>query len=773
MQTRSNTVITGSATPSGAIHRLIYAGVLAAISMQTPAVAQDRQIEEVLVTAQKRAESLQDIPVSVTAISAEDLTIMGIQDSAELTRASASLTYTEGGDKQNSSFRIRGIGTSVYSISVEPSVAVVIDNVSQIQSAQAFTNLVDVERVEVLRGPQSTLFGKNASAGLINVVTKKSSEDFEGFVESSYTDDDEVRVKGSLSGPLGDDLGYRVTGFYTDFEGYSENLHQNNEDINGREAKGVRGRLDWAPTDVLDLSLIAFYTDDEDDCCTPTHRSVADDAVWVGLIPFDEMNPLTKPSDTNQDPEVDDPPDAETEDTGFSLQADWQLGGHTLTSVTAYNDYSYDYAEDFDWSGYDLYGYLRDNLFIPTDKSGGIIAYSEMDTELFSQELRLLSPSGGDWEYLVGLYYADADTDRDYERTFPLSFSVWNASTSNETMAAFGQVTWRMTDSTHLTLGGRYNNEEISIEYYGEDRGGNTTADYSDSDSDDEVLGKFSVQHFLDDESMLFASVTMGYKGGAYEIQGSVDAATDPIDPETSTSYELGAKTSLLDRHLQLNATAFYTVYDDYQAQSVEFTDQELRTTLNNVGELETKGVEVDAIALLGENLTLTFGAAWIDATIEDYEGANCYTGQTEAQGCVEAIPGSGTYVQDLSGKDLNNSPDWKFNLGAKYDVPLSEMPFDGFITAAYTWQDELNFSLSNNPVTVHDSFGVANFSVGITERDSNLYSVTLFFNNAFDEDFASGIADVSAIYNDAKTLMHHIPRAAERYAGVRVRLSF
>jgi len=743
---------------------VIGTAVLAALSLQTTAVAQERQLEEVVVTAQKRAESVQDIPVAVTAITAKDLEILGIQDSLDLTRASASLTYNEGGDKQTSTFRIRGIGTAVWSISVEPSVAVVIDNISQVQSAQAFTNLVDVERVEVLRGPQSTLFGKNASAGLINVVTKKSSAILEGFVEASYTDDEELRVKGSLSGPMGDNLGYRLTGFYTDYAGYSENLHMNNDDINGRESKGFRGRLDWAPTDDLDISLIAFSTRDEDDCCAPTHRSVDPGAAFTGLIPFAIMNPLTKPSKSNRDPEVDNPPYAETRDKGFSLQADWQLGGHTLTSITGYNDYSYEFDEDFDWSGMDLYGFLG-----MAPLSGGVVNYSEMETDLVSQELRLLSPSDGDWEYLVGLYYANADTDKDSERTFPLAYSVWNASTGTETIAAFGQLTWRMTENTHFTLGARYNDEEFSVDYFNLAEG----ADYSDDERDDVVLGKLSVQHFLDDQSMLYASVTTGYKGGAFQVggEGNQQGGSEPIEPETSLSYEIGAKTALLDRRLQFNATAFYTQYDDYQGQSTEFKNNELRSTLTNVGELETKGVEVDSVALLGEHLTLTLSAAWIDATIEEYPGANCYPGQTEAQGCMELIPG--TRVQDLSGKDLNNSPEWKFNLGAQYDVPFSGLPFDGFVTASYTWQDEVNFSLSNNPDTVHDSYGVANLSLGITERGNNRYSVSLFVNNVFDEEYAAGIADVSTIYGGAKTLLHQLPRSSERYAGVRVRVGF
>jgi iron complex outermembrane recepter protein len=747
-------------------HTTLYASLLTALALPTAASAQDRQLEEVLVTAQKRTESLQDIAVSVTAINPQDLEIMGIQDSADLTKASASLTYTEAGSKQESSFRIRGIGTSVYSISVEPSVAVVIDNISQIQAGQAFTNLVDVERVEVLRGPQSTLFGKNASAGLINVVTKKSSNDLEGFVEASYTDDDEVRVKGSVSGPMGDTLGYRLTGFYTDFDGYAENLHLNNADINGKEAQGFRGRLDWVPTEDLEINLIAYSSSEEDDCCTPTHRRVDPGALFAGFVPFELMNPLTTPSKSNQDPETDHPPVSETDDQGFSLQADWRVGEHTLTSITAVNDWEYEFTEDQDWSGFDFSNFLP---FLP---SGGIVANSWTETELVSQEFRLLSPSGGSWEYMVGLYYADAETNRVYENTFPLTFTSWDATTSTETLAAFGQLTWRMTDDTHLTLGGRYNDEEYTVDYLSENPAGGTISDYSDKDTDDVFLGRLALQHFLNDESMLFASVTQGYKGGAFEVGGGDDI--EPIDPETSLSYEIGAKTTLLDRRLQFNITGFYSTYEDYQAQRSVFVNNELRTTLTNVGELESKGVEIDSVALLGEHLTLTFGLAWIDATIEEYPGANCYPGQTEEQGCVELIPGDrSTRVQDLAGKDLNNSPEWKFNLGARYDIPFSSLPFDGFITGAYFWQDELNFSISNNPDTIQDSYGIANFSVGITERENNRYSASLFVNNAFDEEYASAIADLSPIYGDTKTLMHHLPRGSERYAGIRLRFGF
>ena len=373
-------------------------------------------------------------------------------------------------------------------------------------------------------------------------------------------------------------------------------------------------------------------------------------------------------------------------------------------------------------------------------------------------------------EYLVGLYYADADTDRSFSRTMPLT-ADWKASASTESIAAFGQLTWMLSEQTHLTVGGRYNDEEITVDFDDLTAGDN----FSESDSEDEWLGKISIQHFMAENTMLFASFSTGYKGQAYDISTGFnqDKADNPVGSESSDSYEVGVKTTLLDQRLQLNAVAFYTEYDDYQAQNTELNNGELKLAITNVGSLETKGVEIDTIALLGDYVTLNASIAWIDATVDDYPGAACYRGQTEAQGCVEITPGSGAFVQDLSGQDLNNSPDWKVNLGGRVDIPLNSMPFDGFLNFTYNWQDEVNFDLLGSPDTVQDSYGIFNMSAGILERDAGRYRVEVFVNNVFDEDYAAALADLGGLYGGADAIIQLLPRNAERYGGVRMKYSF
>jgi iron complex outermembrane receptor protein len=727
--------------------------------------AQERVLEEILVTAQKRTESLQDVPVAVTAVSAAELENLNITQMEDLTRASASLTYTQAGNKQSSSFRIRGIGTNVFSIGAEPAVAVVIDDVSQVQQGQALSNLVDVERVEVLRGPQSTLYGKNASAGLISVVTKAPSLENEAFIEASYTDDEELRLSGSVSGHVTDDFGYRVSAFYSDFDGHSTNLFTG-DDTNAKETKGARARFEWALGDTFSLGLIAWYSEDDDSCCSLTHRFVEPGAAYLNSIPFEEMNPRTKPSDKNKDPEIDTEPEAETDDTGVSLRANLDIGEHTLLSITSWNNWEYDDASDSDWSAYPVAAFFT-NGAVP----GGVTQFSSVDTELFTQEFRLVSPDWESFDYLVGLYYADADTDRDFMRTPPFIAS-WDANSTTESFAVFGQFNWRFSQKNELTVGARYNDEDISATF--NDRPSSNT--YKGSDGDDEWLGKVSLQHYLDDDTMLFASVTTGYKGKVYDISSGFDqdTADNPVDPESSTSYELGVKTTLMENRLQLNAVAFYTEYDDYQAQNAELEGTDIVLGITNVGKLETSGVELDAVALIGERLTLSTSAAYVDATIDEFPGANCYSNlQTEAQGCVPVVPGSSTRVQDLSGEPLNNSPDWKVNFSAQYDQPLPSLPFDAFFQANYHWQDEVNFDLLGHPNAVQDSYGITNVNLGIFERTNEKYRVTLFVNNLFDEDYATSIGTLDGLYGDKDVRIHYLPRNAERYAGLRVRYSF
>ena len=392
-------------------------------------------------------------------------------------------------------------------------------------------------------------------------------------------------------------------------------------------------------------------------------------------------------------------------------------------------------------------------------------------TEFTSHELRFASSTSDSFEYLVGLYYADADTARTFSRG-PVFGASFDATAGTESMAAFGQATVHLSETTRLNIGGRYNREEISVDFLNV----LTTDRFVNSDSEGVFLGKVSLQHDLNDQVMVFASATKGYKGQAYDITSSFvqDRADNPVKSETSLALELGAKGTYFDGQLQLNAVAFHTGYDDYQAQNTTIDGGAITLKVNNVGSLKTYGLEVDGVALIGENASVNFSVAYIKATIDDWVDAGCFARQavdiSPTTGCRTV---GGIEIQDLSGEDLNNSPDLKLTLGGQYDIGLDSLPFDGVVNVNYVWQDATHFALLNNPLTEQDAYGIMNLSVGLVEREDERYQLTAFVNNVFDKSYAVNIDDASGGLFRAPATTHILPRGAERYAGVRLRLNF
>lgn len=241
---------------------------------------------------------------------------------------------------------------------------------------------------------------------------------------------------------------------------------------------------------------------------------------------------------------------------------------------------------------------------------------------------------------------------------------------------------------------------------------------------------------------------------------------------EESDAYEVGIKTTLLDQRLQLNVVGFYTEYDNFQAQNTILgQDGSVQLDISNVGQLETQGIEIDAVALLGDNFILRGGFAWIDATVKSYPNARCFPNQTEAQGCVEIAPGA--TVQDLAGEDLSNSPDYKLTLAGEYTLPLTSMPFEGFANFSYRWQDDVVFNLNQDPEMQYDSFDVLDLSVGIVERERAAYRVTLFVNNVLDENYLVSKANLGQLYGGKQAIGQILARDSQRYAGVRVKFQF
>lgn len=754
-----------SAFAAGCARGALIGGMVAGAAMATPVFAQTADVTAtaaddsedtgvIIVTAQKRSQDILQVPAAVSAVSEAALQAAQVRDFTDVTRVAPSITVSTAGNSASSTVSLRGVGTFSFSTSVEPSVSIVVDDVALLQQGQAFGKLNDIARIEVLRGPQDTLFGKNASAGVISIVTKDPTENYSGYVEGVLTDDGEARVIGNLSGPIGDNAGFRLNAFYGDRKGYIYNL-TNKTFLNGEKSYGARGKFN-VRAGALSLQLVGDYSNIKSNGNQPTYYFVAPGTLQNGR-PIN-LGGVT-PGLANTQVTVNDDQLSNTEQYLLAAKASVDLGFATLTSVTSYQDWTLNTSSDFDFT----------NAFV-------IRQFGPYHARQLAQELRLTSDISGPFDYLVGLYYANGDTDRSFTRaTAPFLTSIrqnWDSTASTNTYAAFAQVGYDFTPATKLTLGGRVNKEDIGVRFV--DKRPATPVVYAGSNSDTALTGKAALQHFVGSETMIYASVGTGYKGQAYDISSGFNQSRidNLVKPENSIAYEAGLKGRVWDNRVSYSLTGFWTDYDNFQAQSVEFIGGAGQFVLKNVGKLRTKGIEFEASVRPVEGLSLFGAAAYVDARIREFPGAACYPNQTVAQGCV-TLPGTTTRVQDLAGTRLANAPKFKFNVGGTYETPLAGTPMSLFTSANYVWQDDVNFALDGNPLSVQKSFGIANASIGLRSTDSRNWEVSLFFNNIFDKAYAAGITDYSGNGYTGTAVIQQVPRDYRRYAGLRLHFGF
>ncbi|MGB7405578.1 MAG: TonB-dependent receptor, partial [Pacificimonas sp.] len=663
----------------------------------------------------------------------------------------------------------------------------------------AYTDLIDIERVEVLRGPQSTLFGKNASAGVVNVVTKRPASTFEAEGDVTVAELDEYRVRGSVSTPITDTLGIRLTGFYTDVGGHIDNQFDDRE-FNGAKRYGGRAKLDWDITPDVNFYLIGDYRKSEDDCCVYQARSFTDET-WLGI------NGDLTPSPTNREVNVNAPIFNDTESWGASGEFTVALGDHTLTSITAYRDWDFANGIDID----------------TTPSIGGVTGFDinngQTDIKQISQEVRLTSPAGGAIEYIVGAYFFDLALDRRFERKLclaglapddcpqisippapglpailPLSQSgFFEGEVDNRNYAAFADVTWNATDRLSLIGGLRVIREELDVFLFrpveplfpgdavlnaqiapanifvDEDNDGQLDDIVQNGDiSDTAVTGRAVVQYDLDDDVNIYGSYTRGYKGP------TADVAFDPdfvpggdrsefvnVDPETSDAYEIGFRSQFLDRRLTLNVTAFYATYDDFQSQS--FDSVATTFVLSNVGSVETKGVEIEAAIRPMDSLRFDFGFAYTDASVDSFPNGQCFTPNTADPDCVDG-------VKNLAGATLPNSPKYRFIMSTRLDQPLSN-GLDGFVQTNLRFQSDTQFSLNQNPNTIQDGYAIVDASLGVASADDR-WTVTGFVKNLFDKNYVNFLFQ-DPLYTGTVNIDQYAPKDADRYFGGSVRFRF
>ncbi|WP_052134519.1 TonB-dependent receptor [Sphingomonas sp. 37zxx] len=737
------------------------------IAAESSAAQDSAAIADIIVTAQKREQNIQDVPVAITVVSADALASVGGSQLEDLTKLAPSLTITQGGDLNNNVISLRGVGTSAFSVGVEQSVLVIVDGVANGLPGQGFNDLDDIERIEVLRGPQSTLFGKAASAGVISVTTRAPSDNFTGEAQILVTDDNEQRYSLGLSGPITSTLGFRINGSVGRFEGNINEL-QTGTTINGRDSENVRAKLRFEPSSIFDATLIGFYNKTRTDCCAFVTIERTPGAVSSFGLPSSVSLAGITPGKDNFDVRVDPIPTADSESYGGSLAMNLEVGSHTLTQIFAMAHYNSQDLSDFDGSFGPGFG-----------QPNGLVQGGNFDGNTLSHELRLTSPGGNALQYVIGSFYARNANERTFRRVGPIANANWVGRSTSETIAVFGQADWEVVTGSRIIAGLRVNHEDVSFQYQRFNSNGGNPPFFTTGDAADTALtGKFGVQQDFSNDVMAFATYSRGYKGQGFDLTSSfvrpTHPASRPIEPETADSYELGLRSSMFDRRVTVNLTAFWTDYDNFQSQALE---PELGGAfiLANVGSVRTRGVESELFVRATDWLRFNGSAAYIDAKVRSYPNGECYFGQTAAQGCLPNATGGRS--QDLVGAALPNSPEWKFNVGADMNVPLGNLPVDLTFNSNYTWQSEAFFALTNDPATRQDAYGITNLSIGFEEKKSQRYSITLLARNLFDVNYfgtirndASSFADNP--YPNASPVTNIIglrARDSARYLGVRL----
>jgi iron complex outermembrane recepter protein len=749
---------------------------------------------EIIVTAQKREENLQDIPLAVSVIGGEAIANSGGTTLENAQYLVPSLNFRKSGTTLNQALFLRGVGTINFSIAAEPSVAAVLDGVVLSRAGEGFTDLFDVERVEVLRGPQGTLFGKNASAGVVSIVTKRPTNEFEGTVEASYFDKSEYRGRATINVPLGENLRSRFTGFYSEYDGNINNITLGRK-VNGYKHYGMRGVVEADLGEAVTLTLRGDWRKAKDDCCAEIIGTTPSNAAATALAATRISGDRTRTVAQNLLTAT------EESSWGVSLQGDIDLGGHTLTSITSYRGWDNTEIRDGDWLDRPYVGLnqLHDN--------------GPQTSKTFTQEVRIASPTGKFLEYVVGAYYSKADSDRTFARsvvtcsastlapvapgltpcstatgasTITQPFGVADFGSSFKNLSLFGQATFNLSDNFRFIGGLRWTNDKLDVNHIrrttlagpgvqpsfdagvfnnglvatlpatGFVAGVSNGIPFRSSTKNDNVSGKAAVQFDLSDDVMAYAGYTRGYKGPAYNIFYNLTTiGAGVIEPETADAFEAGLKNTLLDGALTVNIAAYYAKYNDYQANSPDFVAGVRTTRLTNAGSITTKGFEIDFLARPGRNLTVNGGLAYSKARVKAFR----------------LPPGADATQLIPSGTPLANAPDWKASVGANYTVETG-----GFanveLGAQMAMQSDQIYELSPNPAvrrgSTVDGYAIADASIALVDPD-DAWRLSFQVKNLFDKSFASSIVSGGP----GGSYRYIIPREADRYFGLTARVNF
>ena len=782
--------------------KLVLAGAIQA-ALTPFTMAQSGALEEVIVSAQKREQALSEVPISVEVFGAEELSRASITTAKELFQHSPSITYSESYSASGSSMAIRGVSSLAIEGGLQSSVVMIVDDVSYARFGEFLVDLADIERVEVLRGPQGTLFGKNSTAGALNVTTKRPSDEFSASLEATVTDETEQFYKASITGPITDSMRYRVNGFYRDLDNIIDNINSSGNGpsgIGGQESQGLRGQLDIDFSDSVNLRLAADWRDFEGSGgqLQVVIPRTADTARHISELGY-------QPRFGQDFVGIDGHPFVVNEAWGVSADLTWNINeNYSFRSITSYREFEETSENDVDSTSFGTTSPATGTFlqyFLVGESNNPV--YREFD--YVNQEFRL-QMNFDSVSAIAGVFYNDFSEASTVATPFAIpAFGIINAagfvdgSNEDTTWAIFGDATIDLNENWSVFGGLRYTDEELdysiantdviallgasyeeSLSNYiaaAEAAFTNPAIQYSGSVDADEVTGRIGATYNFSEDHSAYISYSTGYKGPGVNISRT---ATDPdkatLEPETAEAVELGFKGNFLDSRLYLGVAVFFQEIDNLQTS--QLIPGTINSELVNAGQLESKGVEIEFNAAITEGLTVNGGFVYLDAESKDLV-APCYPGQNYASGCQAGIdtviPDSSSpsgfqkSEQDLDGTRAPMSPEFAFRLGVNYNWVLESMPFDAYMRYDFSWRDAYNTRLGNDPLVEIDSLALSNIAVGLADKNAH-WEVMIFGRNIGDEHNYAGMIENNNLIGRA---VGYSTRESFEYWGIRAKYNF
>lgn len=630
--------------------------------------AESEVIEEVLVTAQRRAQNPQDVPISMTVLTGDDLRDLNIRSTGELGAHVPNLKiYNDSGENSAVQVVIRGVYSNGQTYMVGPSALVYSDDVlldSYLSQGVAF---FDAQRVEVLKGPQGTLFGRNATAGAVQVISNRPADD--NYAEVSYGSYSQIRFEGAVGREVSETVGFRVAGYYDQKDGWFDNI-ANGDELYESEAYAVRAMLEIEPSDNVDVLIKAQYVETDQhpliwQSSVPSPHPFTgfglDDSALVNPGPGSDWE---KGNLSFTDSEFEDT----FEDTQFSVTLNWTLGDVLLTSITAYEEYEWSFLNDADSTATDIFHF-----------------FNAVDYEGITQEVRLTSQSDAPLQWIVGGFYQDTEMTSRVADDFTDLFLLFGLSDpengfgdmdlidhESESWAIFIHTDYAWTDQLKTTHGVRYTKDELSrkrtalnssmfprtsrtsftnLALHSDFGSDPLNVNYADGDEVDEITWRLAAEYVVDEDVLLYGSVSTGYKAGALGANwNSLQNQYVHVDPETVLSYELGLKSQWFGQRLMVNAAVFLYDYEDYQSATTIGNDFSFSRSDINIPEVEFQGFELEISARPIDNLWIQLGLGYVDAEIEKYVS---------------------NALVDLAGNRPPRTSEMDVNGIVRYDIPL------------------------------------------------------------------------------------------------------